>query len=75
MHQFQHPGRHVARQKSIPRSTFDLWRSTFAEMLRHFLIPLLGLFSLAFMGSCASTTKTTVGVTTNEAPRFHEVGR
>jgi hypothetical protein len=48
------------------------------QMPRPFLIPLvtlLVLFSVAFLNGCASTTTTTVGVTTNEAPPFHELGR
>jgi len=75
MPQFQHPGRQVARQKSIARSTFDVERSTFAEMPRPFLVAFLVYGSLALLSGCASTTTTTVGVTTNEAPRFHETGR
>jgi hypothetical protein len=75
MPQFQHPGLAVASQKSIPvrHSTFE--RSTFVEMPRPFLLTLLVFSSLAILSGCASTTTTTVGVTTNEAPPFHDVGR
>ncbi|HWM25757.1 MAG TPA: hypothetical protein VNP98_13120 [Chthoniobacterales bacterium] len=38
-------------------------------------VALLVFFSLAFLSSCASTTTTTVGVTTNEAPPYPELGR
>jgi uncharacterized protein YceK len=50
---------------------FDLrsWR-----VLRPVPVALLLLFSVLLSG-CASTANTTVGVTTNEAPRFHEIGR
>ena len=33
------------------------------------------LSALLFLGGCATPATTTVGVTTNEAPRFHEIGR
>gem|GEM_PF-5501130 len=44
-------------------------------MPRPFLVAFLVYGSLALLSGCASTTTTTVGVTTNEAPRFHETGR
>jgi hypothetical protein len=41
---------------------------------RPVLVALLLLFAVLLSG-CAATATTTAGVTTNEAPRFHEIGR
>jgi hypothetical protein len=56
---------------------FDVRHLPFDVRLMHrpFLITLVVLFSLVFLNGCASTTTTTVGVTTNEAPKVHELGR
>jgi hypothetical protein len=50
-------------------------RLKFAIRLSLFVIPILALLCLAFLSGCATTTTTTVGVTTNEAPKFQELGR
>jgi hypothetical protein len=69
------PWPHAGEAEIHSRSTFDTRRSTFAEMPRLFFVAVLAFTTFAILSGCASTTTTTVGVTTNEAPRFHEVGR
>jgi hypothetical protein len=63
------------RQRRHCYSTFHIWVRLLFGMPRHFPIPLALLFSFAFLNGCASTTTTTVGVTTNDAPKVHELGR
>jgi len=58
------------RQRCYCHSIFVIRRSRVPRLV---LVALLLLLSVLW-GGCAATT-TTVGVTSNEAPRFHEIGR
>jgi hypothetical protein len=69
------PWPHAGEAEIHSRSTFDTARSTFAEMPRLFFVAVLAFSTFAILSGCASTTTTTVGITTNEAPRFHEAAR
>jgi hypothetical protein len=54
---------------------FMVTRSGCPQPLSAFFRSLLALSLLAVLSGCANTTTTSVGVTTNQAPKFQELGR